>query len=93
MRLCVCACVCVCVYVLVCVSRVQLCEHMDLYPTRLLCLWYFPGKKNWSGLLCPPPGDLPDSGIKFTSPAPPVLVDRFFTTELPGNPFDAHNKI
>jgi len=31
--------------------------------------------------------------IKYTSPAPPALVGRFFTTELPGNPFDAHNKI
>ena len=32
----------------------------------------------WSGLPCPPPGDLPDLGIKSTSPA---LAGRFFTTE------------
>ena len=32
----------------------------------------------WSGHLFPPPGDLPDSGIKPTSLAPPALVSRFF---------------
>ena len=35
----------------------------------------------WSGLPCPPPGDLPDPGIK---PASPALAGRFFTTELRG---------
>ena len=38
----------------------------------------------WSGLPCPPPGDLPDSGIK---PASPTLVDGFFTTTPLGRPF------
>ena len=28
----------------------------------------------------PPPGDLPDTGIKPMSPAPPALADGFFTT-------------
>ena len=32
----------------------------------------------WSGLPCPPPGDLPDPGIKPVSPA---LTGGFFTTE------------
>ena len=31
-------------------------------------------------LPCPPPGHLPDSGIKPTSPAPPALAGGFFTT-------------
>ena len=31
-----------------------------------------------------PPGDLPDPGIKPTSPVCPALADRFFTTEPPG---------
>ena len=39
----------------------------------------------WSGLPFPPPGDLPDPGIK---PASPALAGRFFTTELPGKPMD-----
>ena len=37
----------------------------------------------WSGLPFPPPGDLPDPGIKLVSPA---LAGRFFTTEPPGKP-------
>ena len=28
----------------------------------------FPGQEYWSGLPCPPPGDLPDPGIKPSSP-------------------------
>ena len=36
-----------------------------------------------SGLPFPPPGDLPDSGIKPVSPA---LSGRFFTAEPPGKP-------
>ena len=38
----------------------------------------------WSGLPCPPPGDLPDSGIEPTSPASPASAGRFFTTGPPG---------
>ena len=38
----------------------------------------------WSDLPCLPPGDLPDRGIKPTSPASPALVGRFFTIEPPG---------
>ena len=34
----------------------------------------------WRGRLCPPPGDLPDPGIKPTSLMFPALVSRFFTT-------------
>ena len=40
----------------------------------------------WSGLPFPPPGDLPDSGIKPVSLMSPVLADRFFTTVPPGKP-------
>jgi len=43
----------------------------------------FSRQEYWSGLPFPPPGDLPDPGIKPTSPA---LTGRFFTTEPPGNP-------
>ena len=34
----------------------------------------------WRGLPCPSPGDLPDPGIKPTSPAFPALAGGFFTT-------------
>ena len=40
----------------------------------------------WSGLPCPPPGDLPDPGME---PASPSLVDGFFTTEPSGNPISS----
>ena len=33
----------------------------------------FSKQEYWSGLLCPPPGDLPDPGIKPVSPASPAL--------------------
>ena len=44
----------------------------------------FPRQEYWSGLSFPPPGDLPDPGIK---PEPPSLTGRFFTTMPPGKPF------
>ena len=34
----------------------------------------------WSGLPCPPPGDLPDPGIKPASLTSPALAGGFFTT-------------
>ena len=38
----------------------------------------------WGGLPRPPPGCLPDPGIK---PVAPALAGRFFTTEPPGKPW------
>jgi len=35
-------------------------------------------RQYWSGLPFPPPGDLPDRGIKIASLAPPALAGRFF---------------
>ena len=40
----------------------------------------FSRQEYWSGLPCPPPGDLPDPGIKSTSLVSPGLAGRFFTT-------------
>ena len=39
-----------------------------LYPASLLCPWRFFRQEYWSGLPCPPPGDLPNPGIKPRSP-------------------------
>ena len=39
-----------------------------LQLSRLLCPWNYPGE-NWSGVLFPPPGDLPDPRIEPPSPA------------------------
>ena len=48
----------------------------------------FPRQEYWSGLPFPPPGGLPDPGIKLTSPASPALAGRFFTTAPPAKPWD-----
>ena len=40
----------------------------------------------WSGLLFPPPGDLPHLGVQSESLASPALTGRLFTTEPPGKP-------
>ena len=39
----------------------------------------FSRQEYWSGLPCPPPGDLPDPGIKPTSLMSPALAGVFFT--------------
>ena len=43
-------------------------------------------QEHWSGLPCPPPGDLPNSGIQPVSLMFPALAGRFFTTSTPGKP-------
>ena len=40
----------------------------------------FSRQEYWSGLPCPPPGDLPDPGSKPTSHTSPALAGSFFTT-------------
>ena len=40
----------------------------------------FSRQRHWSGLPFPPPGDLPNPGIKPTSLTPAALADRFFPT-------------
>ena len=40
----------------------------------------FSRQEYWSGLLCPPPGDLSDPGIGSASLRSPALAGRFFTT-------------
>ena len=44
-------------------SCVQLCDPMDYSPLSM----GFSRQEYWSGLPCPPPGDLPEQGIKPVS--------------------------
>ena len=53
----------------------------------------FPRQEYWSALPFPPPGDLPDPGIKPVSPASSALTGGFFTTEAPGKPLTIRAKI
>ena len=69
----------------VCVSAKSL-QHVWFFET----LWTvahqaplsleFSRQEYWSGLPCPPPGDLPDTGIKPVSLMSPALAGGFFTT-------------
>ena len=47
----------------------------------------FPRQEYWNELPFPPPGDLPDPGIKFMPFASPALAGRFYITESPGKPY------
>ena len=69
-----------------------LCIHAKCVPSRLSLVCQAPlsmassrqKKKNRNGLPFPPPGDLPDSGIKPPFPASLALAGEFLTTEPPG---------
>ena len=56
-----------------------LCDPMDWRPPRASVHGILQ-QEYWSGLLCPPPGDLPDPGIKSVSLTSPAFAGRFFTT-------------
>ena len=49
-----------------------------------------PGKSNWSGLPCPPPGHLPDPGIEPGSLMSIALAAGFFT---PGATWEAPGEV
>ena len=54
-----------------------------LYPTSLLCSRGFSRQEHWSGLPCPPPGHLPNSGIE---PRSLTLQVDSLPSEPPGKP-------
>ena len=60
-------------------SCLTLCDAMDCSPLGSLSV-RFSRQEYWSGLPCPPPGDLPDPGIKPASLKSPALAGGFFTT-------------
>ena len=84
-RYCVCVCVCVCACTRVCVHA-QLLSCFKLFATswpvahQAPLSMGFSKQEYWSGLPFPPPGDLPDPGIKSTSLEAPALAGGFFTT-------------
>ena len=63
-----------------CFSCVQLFVTPRNYnPLAPLSMEFF-RQEYWSGLPCPPPGDLPGPGIEPASLMPPALAGGFFTT-------------
>ena len=67
-------------YVLSCFSRVQLFATPWTVACQALLSMVFSRQVYWSGMSCPPPGYLPDPGIKPTSLMSLALAGRFFTT-------------
>ena len=90
----------VCVWVCVCeMSCLCVCSrYLQLFGT----LWTvthqaplsigFSRQEYWSGLLFPPPGDLPNSEIKLESPMSPALQADSLTAEPSGKPVKCHGK-
>ena len=68
---------------------IQLLSHARLFvtPWTISCQVHlsmeFHRQEDWNGVLFPSPGDLPNPGIKSTSPA---LAGGFFITKPPGKP-------
>ena len=75
-----CVCVCVCVCVLSHLSHVWLCVILWTIACQALLPMAFSRQEYWNGLPCPPPGDLPNPGIKPMSLTSPALAGGFFTT-------------
>ena len=68
------------VCVLSCVSCVRLFVTLWTTARQAPLSVGFYRKEYWSGLPCPPPGVLPDSGIDPESPSSLALAGGFFTT-------------
>ena len=70
----------VCVCALSHFSRVRLsAAPWTAAPQAPLSMGFF-RQEYWSGVPCPPPGDLPDPGMEPASLTSPALASRFFTT-------------
>ena len=69
--------------ILVSESCLTLCDPIDCSPPGSSVLGDSPRQEYWSGLPCPPPGNLPNPGIE---PRSPTLLAHSLPTEPPGKP-------
>ena len=69
-------CVCVCAKLL---QLCRLCATLWTVARQSPLSMRFSKQEHWIGLLCPPPGNLPDSGLKSTSLLSPALAGRVST--------------
>ena len=79
------ACVCVCAKSLQ--SCPTLCDPMDCSPPGSMG---FSRQECWSGLPCPPPGDLPDPRIELASLTFSALAGGFFYCSTTWKPIPTH---
>ena len=74
------------------VSRPKVCDSETPWTVAHqapLSMGFF-RQEYWSGLSCPPRGDLPDPGTELVSLASPALAGGFFTTNIT---WEAHNQL
>ena len=78
------------IYTFMCVlhrfSRVQLFVTLWTVACQAPLSMGFSRQEYWSGLPCPPPGDLPNPGVEPACLMSPALAGEFFTTEPRGKP-------
>ena len=70
-----------------CFSHVRLFANLWTIARQSPLFMGFSRQEYWSMLPCPPPGNLPDPGLKPTSLTFPALAGRFFTTS---NTWETH---
>ena len=70
----------ICACMLNCLSRVRLCATLRTVAYQTPLSMGFSRKEYWSGLPCPPPGDLPSTLTEPSSLRSPALAGRFFTS-------------
>ena len=78
----------VCLCVLAAQSCLTLCDTWAVARQAPLCM-EFSRQENWSGLPCPPSGDLPYPGIK---PGSPALQAYSLPSEPPGKALQSLNQ-
>ena len=71
-------------------SRVQLFATLWTVAHQAPLSMRFFRQEYWSGLPCPPKGDLPEPGIELVSLVSPALAGGFFTTNTS---WEAHNQL
>ena len=76
-----------------CFSRVRLCATLWTTDRQATLSVGFSRQEYWSGLPCPPPGSLPNSGIERVSLTSPVLASRFYHLVPSGKPLIGYNPI
>ena len=63
-----------------CFTRARLCATLWTVACQAPLPMGFSRQEYWSGLPCPPPGDLPNPGIEPASLMSPALAGRFLST-------------
>ena len=69
----------ICAHMLSHFSHVRLCVTPWTVARQAPLPMGFSRQEHWCGLLCPPPGDLPDPGIKPVYLTTPALAGGFFS--------------